>query len=801
MKFTLAWLKDHLETDASLDAIVAALTDLGLEVEQVDDPAARLAAFSVAHVVAVAPHPNADKLKLCTVETGQGRAQVVCGAPNAMAGMKAVYAAEGTYIPGGDFTLKAAKIRGVESRGMLCSAAELMISDDHEGIIELPADAAVGGPAAAVLGLDDPVIDIAITPNRQDCLGVDGIARDLAARGLGRLKTPATQPVPGHFQSPIGIKLDFDAGSADACPVFAGRLIRGVQNRASPAWLQARLRAIGLRPISALVDITNYISIDRGRPLHVYDAGALAGDIGARLARPGEKLLALDGREYSLDPEMCVIADDVSVLALGGIMGGEASGATEQTRDVFLESAYFDPARTARTGRKLGIVSDARYRFERGVDPAFVVAGMELATAMIVELCGGTPSDAIIAGAEPVTRREIQFRPSRVEALTGMAVDAAAQQAILEKLGFVVTKTDEIFLVAVPSWRRDVEGEADLVEEIVRVNGLDKVPATALPRPTVVAEPILTSAQRRVRLLRRAVAGRGFHEAITWSFLAQDQARLFGGGGDDLILANPIAADMDCMRPSLLPGLLAATRRNADRGLAPVRLFEIGRRYLAARGDSDERPGLGLVMAGETGPRHWRDRPRPFDAFDAKAEALAALAAIAAPVDKLQVRPEAPSHFHPGQSGALCLGPKNILAHFGMLHPAIAAQLDISLPVAMAELYLDAVPVPKQSSRSRPPSQASDLQSVTRDFAFLVDVETPAGLVLDAAQAAARDSIAAIGLFDVYQGKGVPEGQKSLAIAVTLQPRQHSFTEDEIDAIGDAIIAAVATKTGAVLRG
>ncbi|MHA1568246.1 MAG: phenylalanine--tRNA ligase subunit beta, partial [Alphaproteobacteria bacterium] len=604
MKFTLDWLKTHLETDAPLADIAETLTALGLEVESVSDPAADLAAFVVAHVVSAEPHPDADKLRVCVVDTGTETVQVVCGAPNARAGMKGVFAAPGMTVPGTGLKLKKAKIRGVESAGMLCSAREMGLGDDHAGIIELPGDAPVGAPFAPSLGLDDPLIEIAITPDRPDCLGVRGIARDLVAAGIGTLKPSSIEPVAGAFDSPVGVRLDFDGETAAACPYFAGRLIRGVTNGASPDWLQDRLRAIGLRPISALVDLTNFFTYDLCRPLHVFDAATLAGSIQVRLARAGETVAALDGKTYSLDGEMTVIADDDGVLGLGGVIGGDSSACTETTTEVFVESAYFDAVRTAATGRKLGIESDARYRFERGIDPASCVPGLEAATRMILDLCGGEASAPVVAGADPDPRRGLTLRLARTHALGGLDLPEADARRILDDLGFAPEGDAAALTVTVPSWRPDIDGEADLVEEVVRVAGYDAVPAVPLPPVTTLSTPALDAGHRRRGFVRRTLAARGMVEAVTWSFMAADMAEMFGGTPPALRLANPISADLDVMRPSILPNLIAAAGRNAARGMADVALFEIGPQY-----SEDSQEGQATVAAGlrcgATGPRHW----------------------------------------------------------------------------------------------------------------------------------------------------------------------------------------------------
>lgn len=800
MKFTLSWLKDHLETEASLDEIAKALTDCGLEVEGVDDPSAKFAAFSVAHVIEAAPHPNADRLKLCRVQTKDGEVQVVCGAPNAKTGMKAVFAAEGTYIPGTGITLKPAEIRGVASQGMLCSERELELSDEHDGIIELDENAEVGTPLAKVMGLDDPIIHIAVTPNRQDCLGVRGIARDLAAKGIGTLKPLDTPKIDGSFDSPVSITLDFPENAKDACPAFASRFVRGVKNGPSPLWLQRRLRAIGLRPISALVDITNYLTIDLGRPLHVYDAAKLKGGLTARLGRRGESFLALNEKTYDVDDTMCVIADDENVLGLGGIMGGEDSGVDENTRDVVVECAYFDPIRTGRTGRRLNIDSDARQRFERGVDPAFIKAGEAFASDMILKLCGGEASRPVLAGKEPFASRQVFLRPERVAALTGVVVDSKLCATILTRLGFDVETTPNGLNTDVPSWRRDIDGEADLVEEVIRIHGYDRIPVISMTRKDAIAKPTLTLGQNRIRRARRHLAARGLNEAITWSFIRESDAKAFGGGTSELRLANPISTDMGVMRPSLLPGLIRAASRNMDRGAFSVRLFEIGAVF-----ENDTPKGqtsaIGLVLAGETGARHWQEKPRGFEWFDAKAEALSALANLGAPVDKVQVSADAPAWYHPGRSGVIRLGPKTVLAVFGELHPSLQKAHGLKSKVAMAEIFPDSVPIPKAAAtKTRPPMQVSDLQAVERDFAFVVDESITADQLLRAVKGAEKTFIIDAQVFDIYQGPGVEEGKKSLAVSVTLQPRDATFRDAEIDAIAGKIIANAEKATGARLR-
>ena len=801
MKFTLAWLKDHLLSSAGVDEIADRLTMLGLEVEEVIDRSGALAPFVVGRVVQVTPHPDADNLTVCVVDRGTDKVQVVCGAPNAHSGMKGVFAAAGTTLPSSGAELKSVKIRGVASNGMLCSEREMGLGEDHSRIIELPADAPTGQPFAKVMGLDDPVIDIAVLPNRQDCLGVRGIARDLAAAGLGQLKALEIEPVPGTGPSPIGVDLVFEGAAANACPMFVGRLVGGVSNRPGPAWMQNRLRAIGLKPISALVDMTNYVTYDLGRPLHVFDADNVAGNIHVRLSRSGESLSALDGKNYTLDDQMTVIADEDGVLGLGGVIGGESSGCTAETENVFIESALFDPLRTAATGRKLAIESDARYRFERGVDPAFALAGIEMATRMALDSCGGEPSEPVVAGKEPDWRRAVEFRPARVHALGGLEVAEPETVRILRALGFDVDEGEGTLRVAVPSWRGDIGGEADLVEEVTRIHGYDNIPSVPLERGASVTGVAISAGDRRGRIAKRALAAAGMIEAVTWSFLSRRQAELFGGAGPELVLANPISAELEVMRPSLLPNLIAACGRNLDRGFAQVALFEVGPRY------GDDTPGgqstaAAGVRRGPAKPRHWTHAPRPVDAFDAKTDAFALLDACGVAADKVRIERGAPAWYHPGRSGMIMLGPQRVLASFGEIHPAVLAEMDVKGPLAGFEVLLDDIPQPRaKASRSRPPLDFSDKPAVERDFAFVVDRHVPAQDLVRAAQGAERALIREVGVFDVYAGAGVPEAKKSVAISVRLQPREKTLTEAEIEAIAKKIVAAVGKATGAVLRG
>ena len=804
MKFSFSWLKDHLDTSASVDQIADTLNAIGLEVEGIENPAEKLAGFTVAKVLTAERHPDADKLQVLTVDRGDGQPlQVVCGAPNARAGLVGVLGLPGAVVPANGMVLKVAAVRGVESNGMMCSTRELELGDDHDGIIELPADAPIGTSFADYHGAD-PVFDIAITPNRPDCMGVYGIARDLAAAGLGALKPIAAPSIAGTFASPVEIRTE----DAEGCPAFYGRAIVGVTNGTSPDWMQVRLKSAGQRPISALVDITNYVMLTYGRPAHAYDRAKLTGAIVARRARDGEGVTALNGKHYLLDHTMTVIADEAGVHDIAGIMGGEHSGCSEDTRDVLLEIAYFDPARIAATGRTLNLTSDARIRFERGIDPQFLDTGLDLLTGLILEICGGQASEVIRAGTPPSGAKVVHYEPALAEKLGGVAVPPAQQRAILESLGFGVvameSMTGEQWSVTAPGWRPDIDGAPDIVEEVIRIHGLDKVESVALPRADGVARPTATPAQKLERRLRRAAAARGSHEAVTWSFLPEPDADAFAdGNGGIWTLANPISEDMKAMRPSLLPGLLAAVRRNLDRGAAGLRLFEIGRRYLRGDGGaSDERLSLAVVFAGEKTPRGWATgKAVNFDAFDAKAEALALLAEAGAPVDNVQVMGEAGPQFHPGQSATLRLGPKTVLARFGMLHPAVAKQFDIDAPVAVAELFLDAIPGKRGATTfARAHYAPPALQAVTRDFAFLVPAVLPASDLVRTVKGADKTNIVAARLFDDFRGQGVPEGQKSLAIEVTLQPGEKSYAEADLKAIAERVTAAAA-KLGAVLRG
>jgi phenylalanyl-tRNA synthetase beta chain len=801
VKFSLSWLKEHLDTDEVVEKLADKLTMIGLEVENIEDKAKALAAFSIARVISAEQHPNADRLRVCMVDTGNGGTpvQVVCGAPNARAGLISVFSPPGTYIPGKDITLGIGTIRGVESRGMLCSAAELQISEDHDGILELPADAPVGAAYAQWAGLGDPVLEINLTPNRQDCAGVHGIARDLAAADMGKFRDPAIKAIKGEFPCPVKVTVEDES----LCPGFALRLVRGVKNGPSPEWLQKRLTSIGLRPINALVDITNFMTYDRGRPLHVFDAAKVRGHLTVRRARDGETLLALDGRTYTLDSQVCVIADENGVESLAGIMGGEASGCSDATTDVLIESALWNEINIAQTGRKLGINSDARYRFERGVDPAFMVPGLEMATQLVMEICGGTPSENVIVGKAFGDERVIDFPTTEVKRLAGIDVPFPEMKRILSRLGFMVAGSGAVVKVAVPSWRSDVHGKADLVEEIVRIFGVDKVPMTPFERGNDARKPVLKPIQLRTRRAKRALAAHGMVEAVTWSFIAKPNAELFGGGKSELALANPIASDMSDMRPSLLPGLVAAAQSNADRGFSDVALFEVGQVF---RGDRPEdqltaASGVRHGFASSQGlGRHWSGSAVA-DALDAKADAFAALAAAGAPMQALQIVPGGAPWLHPGRSGTIQIGPQNLLGYFGELHPRVLEALRADGPMVGFEIILDRIPEAKQKpTRAKPVLELSAFQPVSRDFAFIVERSVKAGDIVRAALGVDRKLITAVTVFDVYEGKGIDDSKKSVAIAVTMQPREKTMTDQEIEAVATKIVTEVNKKTGGVLR-
>lgn len=796
MKFTLSWLKDHLQTDAGIDEIVERMTMIGLEVESVENAGEKLKAFTVARVISAAKHPNADKLQVCQVETRLGTLEIVCGAPNARAGLVTAFAPIGTFIPGSGITLEAKPVRGVVSNGMLCSGAELELDTDADGILELDPSLKVGTPLADALNLNDPVIDFEVTPNRPDWLGVWGIARDLAAAGVGKLITKPVMPAPGRYQSPIKVATE----NPGACPAFAGRYIRGVKNVPSPAWLQQRLRALGMKPRNALVDITNYLSLDRCRPLHVYDAAKLKGTVRARLGREGESFKALDDNVYEVTPEMCVIADDRAVLGLGGVMGGVESGCSDETTDVLVESAHFDRIRTYETGRATGIQSDAQMRFARGVDPDFMVPGIELATRMILEFCGGEPSEVMVAGEPLAPPKPVIFDPDRVRSLAGIDVKPTRVRAVLKALGFETSAEGESkkLIVEPPSWRRDIDGPADLVEEVARIEGFDKMPMADPPRAIGFRAPPASVGESRARLGRRAAAALGYNEALTWSFVPRAHAKAFGGGGDDLVLANPIAAELDCMRPSSLPNLLVAAQANANRGHDDARLFEAGPVYRSDAADGQERTLAGVWRARS--PRHWRAAPQP-DIFDVKRDVLMVLEAIGAPVASLQTSSDTPSWWRPGRSGALKLGNKT-LAVFGEIHPRTLATLDVEAPALGFEIFIDALPAPRaRAGRAKPPLEKLDLMPLSRDFAFVVDDAVSAADVVRAALGADKALISDVALFDVYRGERMQPGKKSLAIEVTLQPREKTLTDTDIEAASAKIVSAVMKATGGTLRG
>lgn len=796
MKFPLSWLKDYLNTTASLDEILAFMLKAGLEVEEVTNPAEDLKAFTVCKVTAAEPHPDADKLRVCTVDTVDGEKQVVCGAPNARAGMTAIFAPLGSFIPGLDFSLdkKPRKIRGIESHGMMCSTKELNAGEDHDGIADLDASIPLGTPAAEALGFNDPVIDFEVTPNRPDWLGVKGIARDLAAAGAGTFIDDPVRKVSGSYDCPIEVKLE----TPEACPVFAGALIRGVTDGPSPDWLQARLLAVGITPKSLLVDVTNYISLDRARPLHAYDAAKLTGPIRVRLGKDSEHCAALDGKTYQVNSEMCVITDDSGVIGLGGVMGGESTAVSETTTDVFIESAWFDPLRTARTGRTTGIISDARYRFERGVDPLSCVEGVHLALRLITEYGGGTASKISVAGEAPLNDEPVEFSKSDVSRLTGLEIKPATMKKMIKSLGFGIEDTGEIWLLKVPSWRFDVEQSADLVEEIARLEGFDSLPTQSLPKPANGRRVVTTRLQDRVRTARRTLASRGFLETVTWSFMPKAFAKQFGGGDDVLTVANPVASELNQMRPSVLGNLALAVQRGADHGERDMRLFEAGPIYLGD-GPKDQRSVVaGLVRPFKT--RHW-DQSGDYDVYAAKADLFAVLEAIGQPPARFQVGEPRQPHWHPGQAASLKLGPKVTVAHFGALHPSVLKTLKVEGPVYAFELNLNALPLMKaKTTKTKPVLDKADLTPIRRDFAFLVSEDTAAAAITKAAQGADKALVSAVDVFDVYQGQGIEPGHKSIAIEVTLQPRGETLKDQDIEAISQKIVAAVAKSTGGVLR-
>jgi len=796
MKFTLSWLKDHLETDADINAVAEAMTMAGLEVEEVVDAGAALAPFTVAKIVEAVQHPNADKLRVCQVDTVDGRKEIVCGAPNARPGLTTIYAPIGATIPANGMVLVEKPVRGVVSNGMLCSAAELELGVDSDGILELSDELAVGTPATAVFAAE-PVIDFEVTPNRPDWLGVMGIARDLAAAGLGKRIDREAKHIKGHGKCPIEIRLP----APDACPVFAGRLIKGVKNGPSPQWLQDRLKAIGINPKSMLVDVTNYVSYDRCRPLHVYDAAKLTGGyVEARLGQPGDKFEALDGETYEATPEMCVIADASGAIGFGGVMGGQSTAVSDATTDVFIESAWFDPLRTAQTSRATGINSDAAYRFARGVDPESCIDGVEMATELILEVCGGEASEILIAGEAPRRPDSFDFDPAYVHALAGLDVPRKRVLDILGALGFDVSSAG-VGLVTVhpPSWRRDVEGKADLVEEVARIEGYGALPSTPLPEAAIAAKGVLTPLQVRARTARRAMAAAGWQEAVTWSFVERAKAILFGGGDDRLVVDNPIASDLDCMRPTALPGLIEAVQRNADRGFPGAKLYEVGPFYLGD-GPTDQREAVTGVMAPAKS-RRW-DGKHDDALFALKGDVMALLADLGAPLGSVQlVQGRARDIWHPGRSASIQLGPKTVLAEFGELHPGVLKALDADGPLYGFEVVLNAIPAPKaKATKTRPAIAMSPFMPLQRDFAFLVDEDKAAGDLVRAVASADKALIAEARVFDVYRGQGVPAGQVSIAVEVIIQPRQATLTEAEIEALSGKIVAAAEKAVGAKLR-
>ncbi|WP_425051814.1 phenylalanine--tRNA ligase subunit beta [Psychromarinibacter sp. S121] len=799
MKFTMSWLRDHLDTTASVDEIAETLTDLGLEVEEVINPLDTLKGFTVGFVKGAEKHPDADRLRVCKVETDAGLQQIICGAPNARAGIRVVVAKPGMYVPGIDTTIQVGKIRGIESHGMMCSEREMELSDEHDGIIELPGEPAIGTEFADWLAEHqpekvDPVIEIAITPNRQDALGIRGIARDLAARGLGTLKPYAVEPVAGSFESPIKVTIADDLKDKD-CPHFTGRVIRGVKNGPSPAWLQARLKAIGLRPISALVDITNFFTFDQNRPLHVFDADIVKGDLNVRWVDAPTEYEGLDDKTYTVEPGMMGIYDDAGLESIGGCLGGAHTGCTEDTVNVFLESAYWDPVTIAATGRRLKLNSDAKYRFERGVDPEFTLPGLEAATKMILEICGGEASEVVQDGAPVAYDRAYKLDTDRVASLVGMDIPAETQRKTLEDLGFTL-KGD---MAHPPSWRSDVKGEADLVEEVARIASLTKLEGRPMPRPQAgVPKPVLTVTQQREQAARRTAAALGYNECVTYSFIDEASARLFGGGEDATRLENPISSEMSHMRPALLPGLLQAAARNQARGFADMALFEIGTAFHGGE-PGEQHLLLSGLLVGHTGPRDVHGARRPVDVFDVKADAEAVLAAIGAPA-KVQILRGAQGWWHPGRHGKICLGPKKVLGVFGELHPKVLQEMDVKGPAMAFTIWPAEVPVKRSTGATRAALQISDLQAVERDFAFVVDADVEALTLVNAAAGADKALIEDVRVFDEFIGGALGAGKKSLAITVRLQPTDQTLTEKDIEAIGAKIVEKVTKATGGTLR-
>ena len=799
MKFTLSWLKDHLETEASVAAIAEALTDLGLEVEEISNPAQRLSDFTIGKVISAEKHPDADKLKVCQVETDEGPTQIICGAPNAREGITVVVAKPGVYVPGIDTTIGVGKIRGIESYGMMASEREMELSDEHDGIIELPSGE-VGEKFTDWLAANDPakvdpVIEIAITPNRPDALGVRGIALDLAARGLGTMKPAPEAHVEGQYPCPINVTIDEDTRE-NGCEVFAGRLIKGVKNGPSPEWLQDRLRAIGLRPISALVDVTNFFTFDRNRPLHVFDADKVQGDLRVHRTKGGETLMGLDEKEYSFGTGQVVISDETGVESIGGIMGGIATGCTEETTNVFLEAAVWDHIQIATTGRALKINSDARYRNERGIDPGFNREAIELATQMILDLCGGDPSEVVVAGEVPDVSRAYRLDPARVQSLVGMDIPESEQRQTLTALGFRLDGD----MAHVPSWRPDVMGEADLVEEVARVASLTKLVGKPFTRADEgIPKPILNPMQRREQAARRTTAALGYNECVTYSFIDRESAARFGGGEDATMLANPISSEMSHLRPALLPGLLQAAARNQARGQMDLALFEVGHAFEGGEPEQQHVQVTG-VLIGRTGPKDVHGASRPVDLYDAKADAEAILSAMGAPA-KVQILRAGPEWFHPGRHGRICLGPKKVLGIFGELHPRVLEQMDVKGPAVAFTLFPGEIPLPRKKSASRGAMTVSDLQAVERDFAFVVGAEVEALTLVNAAAGADKALIEDVRVFDEFIGGSLGDGKKSLAVTVRLQPTDTTLKEADIEAVSKKIVEKVEKATGGTLRG
>ncbi|MDA9619450.1 phenylalanine--tRNA ligase subunit beta [Alphaproteobacteria bacterium] len=796
MKFTLSWLKTYLDTDVDLSTISETLTAIGLEVEEVIDPTEGLKPFVIAKIEKTEQHPNADKLRVCKVNNGKETIQVVCGAPNAKAGLIGAFAPSGCTIPTNGLKLKPSNIRGVDSNGMMCSERELGLGDDHDGIIELPSDAPIGASFADYANLNDPTIEIAITPNHQDALGVYGIARDLAAAGIGTLIKPDISKISGNFKSPITINIE----DKNACPVFAGRYIRGVKNGPSPEWMQRRLISLGMKPISALVDITNFMTHDYGRPLHVFDADNIAGNLKVRLSKSGEKLLALDEKEYVFDDQVCVISDNKAINSIGGVMGGAGSGTYDETKNVFLECAWFDPIGTAMTGRKLGIESDARYRFERGVDPSTVLDGIEIATRLILDMCGGQPSEVEVSGKVPVISKTIIMRPERVKELGGINISKAEVIDILKRLGFKVTDNDKTLKVTSPSWRCDIDREPDLVEEVLRIYGYNKIVGEPLPASSRDIVAGLSPMQKRIRMAKRRAAVCGLREVITWSFISSSQAMLFADPKPELILDNPVSSDLNSMRPNLLPNLITAAGRNSDRGIKSVALFEAGNQFY-----SDKIDGQNFVIAGirrgQKNERHWQKNSEDINIYDAKADAISILNAIGVKADNAQVVAEAPAWYHPGRSGVIRLGPKNIMAYFGEIHPNILKKLDVKGPLVGFEIMLGNIPLPRSKvGNSRGPLKSSDFQSVERDFAFVVSKDLAAEQLVKVISSVDKKLIDSVNVFDVYEGAGIDDGKKSIAVNVRLQPFNKTMTDDEIEEFRQDVISIVIKKTGGTLR-